>query len=85
VCCGGRQDVVPGLASWFQLVEIPEALRMRLLAGAVLDLVLCYGIERITRWAFPAPRPPPKGYMLLMGKRARLSAAMRAAEDKKDK
>jgi cation-transporting ATPase 13A1 len=70
-------DLVPGLAGWFSLVELPRALKAEMLGLAGAAFVACTAIERGARAAFPAREPPEKGglWPARGGAAARLKAA----------
>ncbi|KAK9844208.1 hypothetical protein WJX81_008107 [Elliptochloris bilobata] len=55
-------DLVPGANSAMSLVAIPRPLARQMLGAAAVDLALTWAWENALRAAFPAPRPPAKGY-----------------------
>ncbi|KAK9819655.1 hypothetical protein WJX72_000825 [[Myrmecia] bisecta] len=62
-------NIVEGLGSWFSLVPIPGQLRGLLVGLGVADFALTFGWEHFLRWAFPAKKPPQKGYMAFVDAR----------------
>lgn len=55
--------IAPQVASYVQLVDLPTDIRYELFGGCVVVVLLSIGIERGLRAAFPAFKPPRKGYM----------------------
>jgi hypothetical protein len=72
---------LPPTAPSFGLVPIPVELRAQFIIGAGAMLLFCSGWERLLRSSLPAPRPPPRGYLLHKAELARARAA--AGHDKK--
>ena len=77
-------DFPPGLSKYFSLVPMPGHVSIALVVGAVLDYTLARGWELMLQRAFPASKPPCKGYLKLIPKEERMLIEQEVQQRRKD-
>ncbi|KAG2488279.1 hypothetical protein HYH03_013129 [Edaphochlamys debaryana] len=73
-------EIVPDINNGIGMVPIPPHIKWQLVVLSFTAFVATWHLERVLRWGFPAPVPPPKGYMVYAADVARLRKEDAAAK-----
>ncbi|GFR45828.1 hypothetical protein Agub_g7192, partial [Astrephomene gubernaculifera] len=77
-------ELMPSINASFGMVEIPDNIKFQLVVLSCVAFLFTWHLERLLRALFPAPVPPPKGYMVYQADLQRLQRRQLEGSKKRD-